>query len=269
MPLDNDLNGVTAYQPTFADPDWTNPGRTQSERDFFERKKAEHDLKHGGPPALRAPVTQGAYLPHIHQPEQNKDMKRGARMSGRKRQAPIFGDAPKAFVSKGMRRKIMHAAEAFERDTKMKGRKNGLLGATGVNVLRVLLFTFMSAKGQTYPSYKALMEATGYCKQTIAECIDRLERHGFLKVINRIKRVTDQVFSALHSRMIEMIRVVQTSNAYTIHLPDDLAAPQVEPVAHRPFPPRRLVERSTPVMGWNAIRAIMQPDLGFNTESGT
>lgn len=267
MPLDNDLNGVNAYQPTFADPDWTNPGRSPAEKAFFERKKAEHDLRHGCPPPLPKPST---CLPHIPAHENTKtERKHGARMSGRKRQAPVFGDAPEAYVPKAMRRKIMHAAEAFERRTKMKGKKNGLLGATGVNVLRVLLFTFLSARGQTYPSYKAMMEATGYCKQTIAECIDRLERHGFLKVINRIKRVTDQVFSALHGRMIEMIRVVQTSNAYTIHLPDDLAAPQVEPVAHRPFPPRRLVERSTPVMGWNAIRAIMQPDLGFNTESGT
>ncbi len=265
MTLDEQLHGVSAYQPTFSDHNWTNPGRSPEEKAFFDRKKAEHDLKHGCIPPL--PSTSIA-LPQTDPPDMAKERKRGARMSGRKRQAPVFGDAPEAFVPKHMRRKIIYAAECFERKTKLKGRKNGLLGATGVNLLRVLLFTFLSAKGKTYPSYNAMMEATGYCKQTIAECIDRLERHGFLKVINRVRRIKDQVFSPLHGRPIEIIRVVQTSNAYTIHLPESLKEDEAEPTAHRPFPFRRIVEETAAIMSWKTIQTML-PNLGLSSESGS
>jgi len=273
MPLDiNRLSGVEVDEPsTFDDPNWTNPGRSPGEKSFFERKRQQYFYQKGlTPPALPIPMRDAEPEPlaALAPGKPANEHQRGARLRGRKRQAPIFGEAPRAFVSKGMRRRIMHAAEAFERRTKKKGKKNGLLGATGVNVLRVLLFTFHSAQGQTYPSYNALQEATGHCRQTIAECIERLERHGFLKVINRIKREAGKVFSGLHGRMIEIVRVVQTSNAYTMHLPAELDESEAEDAPERPFPPRRIVNPGPGVMAWQQIQALL-PNLGFRTESGS
>ena len=261
-----DKGTCSAYEPgTFDDPNWTNPGSSPSERAFFERRRQQHFLTKG----LKAPPLPPIepQLPQaLPMPEPKPEHKKGARLRGRKRGTPVFGEAPRLKLSKDKRCRIMHRAEAFERRTKKKGKKNGLLGASGVTVLRSLIFTFLSAKGQTYPSYSALQEATGLCRQTVCECVERLERHGFLKVINRIKRVKDTVVSPLHGGVVEMTRVVQTSNAYTMHDPEVLDESEATDAPDRPFPPRRLQHLGSGMPGWQQGADLLSL-LGLHTKS--
>ena len=77
------------------------------------------------------------------------------------------------------RARVIYRAEHMERATKLKGRKNGVLGDAGLNVLRALVFKF--GKHPT-PSYDAIKRATGYCLDTIAKALNRLEAAGLLEV---------------------------------------------------------------------------------------
>lgn len=257
MPIDTKGSaGVCGvqYEPgTFDDPNWTNPGRCDRERAFFERKRQEHLVLKGRP----TPDVPAAGASANPKPSRTQ----GARLSGRKRRKPVFGAAPRAFLGGKMRRKIIEAAEAFERRTKRKGKKNGLLGASGLNVLRAMLFRFHSAQGQTYPSYTALQEATGLCRQTIAECIERLERHGFLKVVNRIKRVVDDVLG--------LVRAVQTSNAYTMHLPANLDGSEASDAPRRPFPERRAAPEAVNLLRRLGIPLAEPPSLDCSLKPPT
>jgi Helix-turn-helix domain len=97
--------------------------------------------------------------------------------------------------------RIIITAEALERRTKGKGRKSGVLGQSGLRVLRCLLFDFCAIPtGRCCPSYEAIREKTGFCKSTISGALQRLEAAGLVRIIRRIIR------TPLGAR--------QTSNAY-------------------------------------------------------
>ena len=95
----------------------------------------------------------------------------------------------------------MLIAEALELRTKGKGCKSGVLMQSGLRVLHCLLFVFCAVpSGRCCPSYEAIREATGYCKNTISGALSRLETAGLLRITRRIIR------TPLGAR--------QTSNAY-------------------------------------------------------
>ncbi len=77
------------------------------------------------------------------------------------------------------RARVIYRAERMERATKTKGRKNGVLGYTGLNVLRALLFRF--GKHPT-PSYDDIKRATGHCLDTISEALKRLLAAGLIEI---------------------------------------------------------------------------------------
>lgn len=82
--------------------------------------------------------------------------------------------------------RLLWRAEAYERRTKRRGSPIGDLGLTGVALLRVLAFRFLNAKrNRAWPSYDTLQRETGFCRQTIARGIQRLEAAGFLLVTRR------------------------------------------------------------------------------------
>ena len=104
------------------------------------------------------------------------------------------------------RAKILHACEVMERRTKGKGLRNGVLGLPALTVLRCLLLRFHNRKtGLCYPSYSAIQEATGLCRQSIARALDRLERAGVLRITRRLIRVAGELGGVLCQ---------QTSNLY-------------------------------------------------------
>jgi len=84
------------------------------------------------------------------------------------------------------RARIMWRAEAHERRTKRPRCRNGDLGYAGISVLRTIAFRYWCASRRAaWPSYDTLQAATGYCRQTIATAIGRLERAGLLLVLRR------------------------------------------------------------------------------------
>jgi hypothetical protein len=89
-------------------------------------------------------------------------------------------------MDRNERVRLVWRAEAYERRTKPHGRAIGALGLTGVALLRVIAFRFLNAKqNRAWPSYDTLQRETGFCRQTIARGIQRLEAAGFLLVTRR------------------------------------------------------------------------------------
>ena len=104
-------------------------------------------------------------------------------------------------IDRNTRVRVICFAEALERRTKGKGCKSGVLGQSGLRVLRCLLFDFCAVPtGRCCPSYEAIREKTGFCFSTIAGALRRLETSGLVRIIRRIIR------TRLGAR--------QTSNAY-------------------------------------------------------
>lgn len=125
--------------------------------------------------------------------------------------------------------RILYLAEALEIRTKGKGCRNGALGYTGLAVLRVLLLRFHNrATGLCCPSYAAIQKATGLCRQSVAEALDRLARAGVVEWTRRIIRVAEDGILVCR----------QASNVYRMAEPKPVAA--IQPVASypRPFPSR-------------------------------
>lgn len=88
------------------------------------------------------------------------------------------------------RARVMAHAEVLERRTKAKGKRDGVLGQSGVTVLRALVFGFLDARtGRLDPSYKAIQRRTGFCMATIAKALKALSRAGILVITRRMVRI--------------------------------------------------------------------------------
>ncbi|CAN0420745.1 unnamed protein product, partial [Phaeothamnion confervicola] len=107
-------------------------------------------------------------------------------------------------------------AEALERRTKAPGRRNGLLGQAGIQVLKALLLRFANGRtGLCCPSYTAIQCATGLCRQAIADALARLETAGFVKIVRRIVRATVTRISPITGQLETYIGTIQTSSLYS------------------------------------------------------
>ena len=92
-------------------------------------------------------------------------------------------------VSTKARALVMDRAEALERSTKAPGQRDGVLGQSALMILRALLCHFLDTKsGRCDPSYKQIQKQTGFCAQTIAGALKRLERAGILDITRRMAR---------------------------------------------------------------------------------
>jgi len=90
-------------------------------------------------------------------------------------------------VDRNQRIRIITTAEALERRTKAKGQKSGVIGQSGLHLLRCLLFRFCAIPtGRCCPSYRAIREATGFCYSTISGALRRLEASGILQITRRL-----------------------------------------------------------------------------------
>jgi DNA-binding Lrp family transcriptional regulator len=152
--------------------------------------------------------------------------------------ASRFGDAAQFRpVTRDDRMRVWRAAELLDRRTHQPGRHGGLLGHSGLIVLRSLLFDFLNmVSGRLDPSYAAIAERTGLARSTVIEAMKRLVAAGLIERTRRLLRERVKAWCELAGRVIWFWRTRQTSNAYRVKfpLPDrrdlgDLAAPQ-----HRP-----------------------------------
>lgn len=127
--------------------------------------------------------------------------------------------------------RILTLAEALERRTKAKGRRNGRLGYVGLAVLRALLLRFQNrASGVCNPSYDALQTATGLCRESVARGLDRLEAAGILQ---RTRRIIREIVDG------SILVTRQASNLYRLSDPRPgvgEGAPEARPA--QPFPAR-------------------------------
>lgn len=94
--------------------------------------------------------------------------------------------------------RLIQRAENLERASKAKGKRDGVIGQSGLGVLRCLLFRYHSVTTQRCsPSYTAIQRATGYALATIAGALHRLERAGLLVIQRRRIRLADGTFQQL------------------------------------------------------------------------
>lgn len=221
---------IDASQGGFDDPAWRNPGRSDSERFFWERKRREYFAAKGDlAPAMWAkPVA--AFLPGIEPPKGRGGGKaipatRPPRGYRRKGDPKYTRDADlKQSVDRNMIAKVLFIAEQIERKTKAKGCRNGVLGQTGIVILRALIKVAKHYNGTCFPSYAKIQELTGLALQTIADALERLKLAGFLTIINRIVKVQRVVENPMTGRPMTVIATEQTSNAYLFRLPALAAA---------------------------------------------
>jgi DNA-binding MarR family transcriptional regulator len=151
-------------------------------------------------------------------------------------------------LDRNERARILTLAEALERRTKPAGGRNGVLGYTGLAVLKSLVCGFLRrSDGLCCPSVKAIQEKTGLARSTIFEALNRLEAAGIVRRVRRlVRRLVD--FSGL-----VRLTTVQTSNLYAFAEPS--------PTAH--LLPTREPRRSAPAR----LIAALARSLSFRTES--
>jgi hypothetical protein len=145
-------------------------------------------------------------------------------------------------ISTKARALVMARAEALERSTKGKGQRDGVLGQSALAVLRALLCHFLDTKsGQLDPSYKQIQKHTGFCVQTIAVALRKLERAGILDITRRMIRRGAQIWNELTGRFVWRDRVEQQTNAYRVNMPvpdrtefGDLGMPLFKPKPDTP-----------------------------------
>lgn len=116
--------------------------------------------------------------------------------------------------SKGEILAILKKAETLDAWSKKFGCRMGLIGDSGMKVLRALLYGFMDWKtGACFPRIRAIMAKTRYARSTVCEALRRLERVGIVQRINR--RQWKTIWRNGGSFKAE----VQTSNAYLFSPP--------------------------------------------------
>jgi Helix-turn-helix domain len=134
---------------------------------------------------------------------------------------PLVHSTP---LDRNARASLIFLAERLERRTKGKGRKNGALGAIGLDVLRALLFRFADKRtGLCFPSYLTLQALTGRCRAAIAAALTRLEHAGLIKITRRLKRIWIERISPITGRLERIMATVQDSNLYGFSGPAALA----------------------------------------------
>lgn len=152
------------------------------------------------------------------------------------------GDQWRRPLDRNDRARVLMRAEALERRTKAKHKRDGVLGQSALTLLRCLLSHFQNAKtGRLDPSYTQMQKITGFCRETIAKALKALENAGILEIMRRIVRERCRVWVEELKKFSYYDRVVQTTNAYMVNfpLPDrkafgDLGAPLLSPDLYHP-----------------------------------
>ncbi|MEG8052691.1 hypothetical protein QP185_04545 [Sphingomonas aerolata] len=117
--------------------------------------------------------------------------------------------------NKAERNARMRAAEVYDRKHKIAGKRNGPLGAIGVDVLRELMRMIDFKTGRLEPAIATLAERLRRSRGAIVSALARLKDHGFLNWIRRFEPIEDpDAFGP---------QVKQVTNAYWFGLPKEAA----------------------------------------------
>jgi hypothetical protein len=158
-------------------------------------------------------------------------------------------------VDRNERAKIMFLAEALELRTKKTGRRNGLLGYVGLQVLRALLFGFMNrGTGLICPSYQTIADRTGLCRESVRSGLARLERTGIIKIARRLCRQWVERTSPITGQRECYRGTTQATSLYSAHRPGAWAEHlEMPPGRCVPFPsPRQLALLERMALTWGS-----------------
>jgi DNA-binding MarR family transcriptional regulator len=116
--------------------------------------------------------------------------------------------------------RILYLAEALDRRTHQPGKHGGILGRTGLAVLRALACRFLNKQtGRLDPSLAAIAKAANIARSTVQEAVKRLQAAGLLEIERRVARVRVRYFSEAVGRVVEADRIIQQTNAYRLNVP--------------------------------------------------
>lgn len=85
----------------------------------------------------------------------------------------------------------LRAAEKFDQDTKLPGKRNGKLGHIALEVYRLLLRLRGRGTGRLDPSYAWIAKRLHRSRSAVVSAAHRLKEHGFLDWIRRTQLVED------------------------------------------------------------------------------
>jgi len=152
-----------------------------------------------------------------------KEMKQGPDFARVRREATNFAPAPKISGDRNELARLLFILESIARGTwkadrahaKDKRRKiTRTIAASVIPVLRSLIRLATKHNGRVFPSYEGLAIFSCLSRSTAIAAIKTLEAFGFITVTRRCKRVQTPLG----------IRMVQDTNAYTLHAPRGLGA---------------------------------------------
>lgn len=155
------------------------------------------------------------------------------------RRRAVFVRDPRPYstpLDRNERARLLTLAEGLERRTKPPGRKNGALGAVGLEVLRALLKRMNYVSGLCFPSYLTLQLMTGRCRSAIAAALKRLESAKLVLITRRLKRILVRRVSPVTGLQEQVTLTTQDSNLYAFGRPDALAT-EMDGIIESWFPP--------------------------------
>jgi hypothetical protein len=133
-------------------------------------------------------------------------------------------------LDRNQKARIIFCAEQRELNSKLPGKKDGIIGQSGLRVLRCLLQQFHNAStGLCFPSYTAIQARSGLCRQAVTDGLHRLELAGVITILRRLRR--------------EGWRLLQDTNSYLFKQPLPRHPPSLfnreEPPVQNLYPYRR------------------------------
>jgi hypothetical protein len=98
-------------------------------------------------------------------------------------------------------------AREWERDSRKKGDRGGIIGYVGMRILDVLLFHFLDRKtGRLDPSYEQIARIAACGRSAVAEALQRLRKLG---LINWVRRCSQKIVDGRYT-------LEQDTNAYAV-----------------------------------------------------
>jgi hypothetical protein len=108
-------------------------------------------------------------------------------------------------ITRGEINAIVRRAQVLDDWSKKFGCRMGLVGETGMKVLRYLAYAFMAKGFACFPSYRWIASKTRLARSTIGDALRRLKHIGALQWTERQHRING--------------RRVQGTNLFTLHMP--------------------------------------------------
>jgi hypothetical protein len=177
------------------------------------------------------------------------------------RAGAVFADvrAVSTPLDRNQQARILFVADQLERRTKAPGKRNGVLGYIGLQVLRALLLRCQNRRtGLCVPSYSALQSITGLCRGSIATALARLEVSGLVKIVRRLVCKPITRVSPITGHQEVITATVQDTNAYSFSgEPRSIPTPAIVAKV-RPFPAR--------CVAWPQQPSLFEPSLPSREE---